>query len=38
MELAKTYNPEEVEGNGISIGLTTTFSLQNPMDVNPIQL
>lgn len=37
MELAKTYNPEEVEGNGTNIGPTITFSRQNPMDVNPIR-
>ena len=34
MELASKYNPADVEENGISIGWTTNFSVQNPTDVN----
>lgn len=37
MELAKTYNPEEVEGNGTNIGQTTIFSLQSLTAASPIQ-
>lgn len=36
MELASKYNPADVEGNGTSIGWTTSFSVLNPTVVNLI--
>ena len=37
MELAKTYNPEEVEGKWYQYWTDNhLFSLQSPMAVNPI--
>lgn len=37
MELASKYDPQDVEGNGISTGSTTNSSARSQTVVTPIQ-